>query len=969
MLSSISNGSRNRDWKPFQFRHSRPIALAASLGAVALLFACSREPRATAASSAAKERTVSTATGSQLNPTDLLENGFRAIEDGERESPRDRWDVGYVVNQAGSQPEQLFRWVRTNTYWIPYRGVLRGPAGVLMDRQGNTLDRALLLATLLQKAGHSVRLAHGELTTAQARALLPEVIAERFVAGQLRSSAAAGGAPGSVPRGLEGELATVARQYRLDEATLRRMLRSQVENDRRLATSVNTRTAEQTNRLKSTIGMRPSDRDWHRRLQAALAALRDHWWVQRKEGAKWIDLDVFADRETSQKVLTTAQEFVAPDAIAGNLRHEIVVRVVGEQSTERARTKRIVLQHTLKPADLIGTPIALRFVPAGLQAILAAGPGMTASFRKVVLEQHNWAPVLQIGQETFAQSILNDDGDGHPPGNARSPGELGAGLAGGIAGVLEGLDADSPTPPNTTGKKLLTAVWLEFEVHVPGEAPRTIRRTVFDLLGPAARASAAIRKIELDEQQRLARSLALMMDTEILPVVSSFAPEFVTHLWAQAFLRNRDLIRQAVNGSLAGVFKKPETVTPAVPFPGILYALACTRFEDARIGNRVYLDRPNIFTRHILLSPQQNNVMLRDAIDIVSNEIGVDLIETDGFTARLEQGVADTYAEALLRTGTVRNVANAYAASPTGWLMVEPNQADQLSSLALSEDTRRRMKDDLENGYAVIAPKDPVMLGSDEFIGWWRVDRTSGHALGIDSDGWGGGQIMDQLLQYKNELDQAMVQYHAQIQIATHFTLGFLSAWYYCDSSFATGCLPSAVLGGVLDVGMANGFGRGFWRGMRELHQDTRGGFGAGRGGKGDTLPLGTRPLDLSKTQTDPVKSLELGKTQPGTSQSAPSPKEMEALGRTALKATGEWIRYRALGRDNDPSWDPIVDAALKDKCDQANAEFEAAIVRQRDGPAPDANPCPEAPCASPLAKSIGGMDAVQDLASKSVKP
>ena len=100
-----------------------------------------------------------------------LENSFRAIEDGARELPRDRWDPDYVVGIVGRDARQLFAWVRDNTDWIPYRGTLRGAAGVLMDRQGNSLDRALLLATLLRVAGQTARLAHGELPPAHARAL------------------------------------------------------------------------------------------------------------------------------------------------------------------------------------------------------------------------------------------------------------------------------------------------------------------------------------------------------------------------------------------------------------------------------------------------------------------------------------------------------------------------------------------------------------------------------------------------------------------------------------------------------------------------------------------------------------------------------------------------------------------------------------------------------------------------------
>jgi hypothetical protein len=50
---------------------------------------------------------------------------------------------------------------------------------VLMDREGNALDRALLTAAMLQAAGHTVRLAHGRLSRERAAALLPMLVAGR----------------------------------------------------------------------------------------------------------------------------------------------------------------------------------------------------------------------------------------------------------------------------------------------------------------------------------------------------------------------------------------------------------------------------------------------------------------------------------------------------------------------------------------------------------------------------------------------------------------------------------------------------------------------------------------------------------------------------------------------------------------------------------------------------------------------
>jgi hypothetical protein len=105
-----------------------------------------------------------------------VDNSLRAIEDADRAVARDRRDPKYVVETVGRKPNDLSAWVRDSTTWIPYRGQLRGPTGVLMDRLGNSLARALVLAALLEASGQTVSLGHAELSREQATDLLPRLV-------------------------------------------------------------------------------------------------------------------------------------------------------------------------------------------------------------------------------------------------------------------------------------------------------------------------------------------------------------------------------------------------------------------------------------------------------------------------------------------------------------------------------------------------------------------------------------------------------------------------------------------------------------------------------------------------------------------------------------------------------------------------------------------------------------------------
>jgi len=100
---------------------------------------------------------------------------LQALDSIQKEIPAETFDVHAVIQSAGQEPVKLFEWVRDHTYWVPYHGALRGPAGVLMDRLGNSLDRALLLCELLRTAGRTVRLAHGTIPAESGRRLLTRV--------------------------------------------------------------------------------------------------------------------------------------------------------------------------------------------------------------------------------------------------------------------------------------------------------------------------------------------------------------------------------------------------------------------------------------------------------------------------------------------------------------------------------------------------------------------------------------------------------------------------------------------------------------------------------------------------------------------------------------------------------------------------------------------------------------------------
>jgi hypothetical protein len=650
----------------------------------------------------------------------LLDKSLRAVEDGDRETPRDSWDPEYIVKTVGRDPQRLFAWVRDNTYWIPYRGALRGPAGVLMDRQGNSLDRAILLATLLEKAGHTVRLGHGELSRQQALDLLPTLVADRAIAFAPRQET------NTENLGIQ----RAAMQYQLDGAAIGGSLKIGSQMLSSIASELRARVIDQTRRLLQAIE-RPDDAEVRgRTLDAALVALTDHWWVQREDGQNWVDLDLLSDPAKPSAAVATANQVVALKDLPAELRHEIALRVIAEQWVGGRLREYKALEHTLRPADLMGQSVALQFWPSAW--IGDSKPHASRQdWKTQILAQKEWDAVLAVGGKVLAATVLQEDGD--DPNAPVKGGEF-AGFASAFS--------DSMNLSPRADPKTLSAVWLEYEIRVPGEKPRAIRRSVFDLLGAAARA-APKPPLVLDQSKMLTRGLALTMQTEILPIACGLAPEFTTHLLAQNLLRNRDLFHSLLAERLPpDVPDVQHLFDHSVPPLSPLYALALARMEWGQ-RQQVFIDRPNILTRHIYAVPSGKDAVLRDATDIVSNEVGVSLVAHDEFATRLAQGVLDTNAESLLRRPAVAdgNAGDAFA-TPNRWTAVALDQdAAGLARLRLPDDVRQQIAGHLAAGYAVVAPESAVATQREPFAGWWRIDRSTGDALGLGANGWGAAMM------------------------------------------------------------------------------------------------------------------------------------------------------------------------------------------------------------------------------------
>jgi hypothetical protein len=698
----------------------------------------------------------------QLTPeqiADRLDKLFSIVAEADRRIPRDTFDPQAVIDKTGKDPNKIFEWVRDQTYFVPYRGLLKGEKGVLMDRLGNSLDRALLLYNLLQFVNQPARLAHGTLTQAQAKDVLAKVRPVPSFEQRIGSSWS------------PTITSTLAKQYaeqnNLESPEIRKELEKVAAQQQRTEAQVKARVVAQAAAIAEAVGHPPASVAAKERAEQ-LEAITDHWWVQWQNGGTWTDLDPTLPVSLPGQKLTAMQGTVAPKKnyteVGEKLVHNVQIQVVIEV-WRQGKVKEIpVLTQQLVPASLIGVPIVLLQIPLhwpqDLNPFQEKAP--VATFKKTALAQTEWLPVLSVGTHKVSKYSFNDYGDLNDStlpgyvqnvmtgralahGEEQGVGDLGSAVAGILGSHQIGAAPQQANQPLQRAQ--VTAEWVDYTIQTPGKPARTIRREIFDLIGPAARETiAAVPAPEMTVAQKLERALSLMDTVEILPLAAQPSPQFILHSAYDSLLSNQGPFMHIIRSVGTADYKTSMgEIGKMMSVPSLqLYSLVLARSKWNGNQTHVYLDESNILTYHrrpVLSS--EGHLVLEEGFDIVSNDVAV-IPNTmqDPFRLRLEQGVLDTNVEAALAGSepNIANTANAFAeASVHGpkWLALRDPKASALRKADLPKDARVRLLKDMNNGHTIIVPPRFGQLRACPTTCWWRINSRTGTTLGIGDRGWG----------------------------------------------------------------------------------------------------------------------------------------------------------------------------------------------------------------------------------------
>ena len=235
----------------------------------------------------------------------------------------------------------MFAFVRDQVRTDGYAGLMRGPAGTLQSRDGSPIDKAYLLAVMLQTASVPVQLVHAPLTDAQIQQLVDAI-----------------GSSPTAQSAASPRLADALRQSGVDAAARQRA----AENASRVDAMADDGIAaaqspvDHLNKVL-TVGSAALASSDAAVVASWRANLRDHWWLRVQQDGAWADWDpTLAGAQPGTHLGSAPQEEGVSEPPADQ-RTTLTVRLVADYAG--GSTSRTVLEGSSTVDRLYALPVAV----------------------------------------------------------------------------------------------------------------------------------------------------------------------------------------------------------------------------------------------------------------------------------------------------------------------------------------------------------------------------------------------------------------------------------------------------------------------------------------------------------------------------------------------------------------------------------------------------------------------------------
>ncbi|MEJ7838310.1 MAG: hypothetical protein WKF81_05795 [Thermomicrobiales bacterium] len=613
--------------------------------------------------------------------------------------------VASKAAELGFDTEKIFEFVRDDVRYEPYAGSLRGADGTLWALAGNSVDKALLMAALLDESLVEYRLAVGPLDTDQAesleklqaptRELLESHYAATFIASTLPPSLGVLGTKQGAPvdssglvdaTDVEGELDAMAvlAQAMIADANTLAMDQASLITDALDAAGVTI--------PEATMAKLPaSERD-------------RHVWVQVADGPAWVDyLPTMAPSVTPAMVETHVE---LPD----DFKHMITISLVAEEVIGGAAVRRDV-------TSLVGPASALTNVPIGITALPPsdfAGLGLTIN--QLFTGNVTLVPILLAGDVVAVADVPIMFG-----GEAGSGGIFDDGTA--VDGVAEGETL---------------ALWLSIDVTSPDAEPVHVERALFDRIGAEHRLAelpdlSDVKPAILVDFAEGKQTIAELSSIHILNVDVARLQSMYSFADAES-LRTYGPVSEIGPGMTA--FRDVLRVQSEIPF-----------------GYETFIAHPQLtLTTMSFIDPSDAESAIFLELDLLRNTPQVrrlvDVELNSGAHPSILAGVYDHIAERMSlaaltqlpesdgRVESGPTVSSIFAAAIEEGIPIRVVRlAEDLADLELSPVALTRLVYALAEGWIAIVPIRSVDVQGVARSGWWLVDPQSGQTRDQLDDG------------------------------------------------------------------------------------------------------------------------------------------------------------------------------------------------------------------------------------------
>ena len=618
---------------------------------------------------------------------------------------RSDFDIDALGESLDFEAEQIGRFVHEQIAYEVYPGLLRGALGSLTAGAGNALDQSVLMASLLQEAGLTARIASAQVGPA---------VVERLAAALTRTA--------PPPTRIRSDASTRALVF--DGVAAIPGL-----NSLPIVETAQTRMPPAINELPAFDNAKSIARELTQSLGPEAMALiatelqsrqaRDmatHYWVEYRElpSDPWTRLDPVLGAAPSAADLAGPVSFIK-SPVPADLLHRIRVEVHLLVNVNARAQRREVATWEVTAANQAQRPMSLQ-----IGSIRVSNQGLD----QVVEEGLATDIFIPVFNGVAAPNGFDTAGTVVPTAEAATAaGALFATTSGAMRRAEQALANPQAIPDKNAPEAVIgfDAVEITYTLFSPHARPKIEQRQLINIADlkalPGPFAAQFYR--QLTRQHSLFIATGRLSDAQMVDAMLARQQTRLGLARAVVSQNRRAMARQIQqrNSELNWLYGEP------------LLRL----FDQMDQQRNVYRSAPTLLVHHRSL-PVQEQVI--EGTDIVFNERRLRLAEMGAGQLQplIETGGWESMIEGVFLDG-IQAAATAWPATPPNYQRID--DAAQLAGISVADNAllKRHMTQDLTEGYRIVVA-DPLSVDSPDGLRYWRIG-PDGSVVAVGETGEG----------------------------------------------------------------------------------------------------------------------------------------------------------------------------------------------------------------------------------------